>query len=88
MNKYYETMNEALDAVEVFCKANRAVVNEGFTLGSWRNRYASNHALYAGFTSREDFDLLTFRGKETRKRLHVVLYRMDSGRYELTNYIL
>jgi hypothetical protein len=37
-------------------------------------------------TKRYTFDL-TKDGKEQKKCLHVILYRMDSGWYELTHYI-
>lgn len=41
-----------------------------------------------GQTVSRSFELASYKGKATRKGAHVSLYRMESGRYELTNYIL
>lgn len=35
-----------------------------------------------------DFKLTTLKGIPTRKFFHVSIYRVSSGRYELTTYIL
>lgn len=41
-----------------------------------------------GQTVSKSFELVTLKGKATKKWAHISLYRMDSGRYELTSYIL
>ena len=41
-----------------------------------------------GQTFSKSYPLKTLRGKPTKKWAHMVIYRMESGRYELANYIL
>jgi hypothetical protein len=41
-----------------------------------------------GATVSEHIELATLKGRPTRKYAHAVVYRMESGRYELTFYIL
>lgn len=41
-----------------------------------------------GQTKRADLGLVGIKGRQTKKFFHVSVYRMDSGRYELTTYIL
>jgi hypothetical protein len=49
--------------------------------------FNAGHLPY-GATRSFHFELLTIRGKQTKKFFHVTIYRLDSGRYELTTYIL
>jgi len=46
-----------------------------------------DHLAY-GTTRRGDFKLETIKGKPTGKFFHATIYRISSGRYELTTYIL
>lgn len=41
-----------------------------------------------GQTVSRSFELVTIKGKSTKKWAHVTLYRMESGNYELTAYVL
>lgn len=41
-----------------------------------------------GHTKEAHGEIATIKGKGTRKWAHVSIYRMDSGRYELTLYVL
>lgn len=83
---YHETLNAALDAAERFACNQRAVINVGLDApDSWKSRFSS---LPYGNSHRKSFELLSYRGKETSKALHVSLYRLDSGRYELYCYVL
>jgi hypothetical protein len=41
-----------------------------------------------GQTKQAHAEIATIKGKKTRKFAHVSIYRMDSGTYELTLYIL
>lgn len=34
------------------------------------------------------YPLASFKGRGTKKYAHMTIYRMESGRYELVNYIL
>lgn len=47
-----------------------------------------NGGVSYGQTVSRSFELATLKGKPTRKFAHCVVYRMESGRYELTSYIL
>ena len=41
-----------------------------------------------GQTFSKSYPLKSYKGKPTKKWAHMVIYRMESGKYELTNYIL
>lgn len=49
---------------------------------------AFNGGVSYGQTVSKSFELVSLKGKKTKKWAHISLYRMESGRYELTNYIL
>lgn len=86
---YHETLAAALDAVERWAGENRAVINVGFAApDAWKERFSVGYCIYAGCSARESFELLSYKGKETRKWLHINLYRLESGLYELNCYIL
>jgi hypothetical protein len=59
------------------------------TAKGWIPQYPDNiwteHVSY-GTTVKYHIPMLTQRGNPARKWMHIVLYRMDSGRYELTVY--
>jgi len=40
-----------------------------------------------GETYRTQFEILTRKGKPSRSWFHIVIYRLESGNYELTTYI-
>lgn len=81
---YHNTLSEALDTVEKFCAASDAVPEPGWRL----DRYTTVGSVSYGQTSSENFRLESLKGKTTRKWLHVIIYRMETGRYELTVYFL
>jgi hypothetical protein len=37
-------------------------------------------------TSKEHFEIETIKGKKTKKWYHIIICRLDSGRYELVSY--
>jgi len=39
-------------------------------------------------TSKEHFEIETIKGKKTKKWYHVIIIRLDCGRYELVTYSL
>jgi len=80
---YFNTLAGALDAVEHFAFNAKAELDQ-----NWRARFDFNYCIYSGCTARETIEIISLRGKCTNKALHLSLYRMDSGRYELTSYIL
>jgi len=84
-NNYFETLGEALRAfvAQVFERGAVLAENE---LANVAEKF--NGGVSYGQSVSRSFELLTFKGKATRKGAHVSLYRMESGRYELTAYVL
>ena len=82
---YFETLGEAVRAfvAQTFDKGGVLVENEHAGVAD-----AFNGGVSYGQTVSRSFELLSFKGKPTRKGAHVSLYRMESGRYELTCYVL
>jgi hypothetical protein len=79
---YFETFAQAIDGATRRADASRALLARPADV--WN---LCQEPLNYGATRRESFELALLRDKPTRKFFHVVLYRMDSGRYELTTYI-
>ena len=80
---YFDTLAQTVDAAVAEADQRGAVLarpTEAWAL-------AQDH-LACGLYRRGDFQLAEFRGKPTKKYYHVVIYRLDSGRYELTAYVL
>lgn len=79
---YFDTLSQALQKVEERAKKDGFEIvdqeREFFLFGIGGIKY--------GETKRGRFDLEK-EGKLSRKKLHVQIYRMDSGRYELNQYI-
>ena len=76
---YFETQSSALN--EAFEKAQA----KGYTVNE-PNRIWTEHVSY-GTTVHYHLPLIkTSTGNPARKWLHISLYRMDSGKYELTYY--
>ena len=79
---YFDTLSQALDKVLEKATKNGYEIEdqerEFFLFGIGGIKY--------GETKRGSFNLLK-DGKITKKKLQVQIYRMDSGRYELNQYI-
>jgi len=79
---YFETLSQALDKIlEKATKQGYEIEDqerEFFLFGVGGIKY--------GETKKGSFNLLK-DGKPTKKKLQVQIYRMDSGRYELNQYI-
>jgi len=77
MDQYFPTMSQAID------KAKDEAAARGFQV-------VDNELLWEpvdyGKIKRRSLELVK-DGKTSRKMLHVSLYRMDSGRYELVSHI-
>lgn len=80
---YYETLASAVTAAQEDAQARAAVFTRPTDL--WA--LAQDHLGY-GETRSVNVELDTLKGKPTKKWFHVSIYRMDSGRYELTTYVL
>lgn len=80
---YHELLTLALQtaAAEAVCQGaiiDRNELDEAFATGG----------IPYGTTREAHLPIEFLKGKNTKKHFHVSIYRMDSGRYELTCYIL
>ncbi len=80
---YFDTLAGSVDGAEAAAANARAIFARPTDL--WN---LVQDPLNYGQTRTADIELLSLKGKPTRKYFHVVLWRLDSGRYELTTYIL
>ena len=83
MSDYFETLASAVDAIFSRAYADRCVFanpDDVFSVGRDHLAYEQNRT--------GDFALTAVKGKATRKYFHANIYRMHSGRYELTTYVL
>jgi hypothetical protein len=89
---YFPTLSDALKSVEEYIIKNQIQVDP--------NEHPSNEADQFGVrepfnfggipyekTREAHYKLAAFKGKPTKKYLHVSIYQMPSGSYELTRYI-
>lgn len=83
MKLYHETLGAALVTAIAYAAEAKAVINESELTDQF-----SNGGVSYGETRNGDVEIESLKGKGTRKWFHVVIYRMDSGTYELTCYIL
>ena len=90
---FFPRLDQALDAVEQYLDKNKAVVDDAeHPKEEQTDRHGIRKAfMYGGIPYEQNreahYKLLAFKGKLTRKYLHVIIYRMPSGSYELTRYI-
>lgn len=77
---YFDTQSAALTRVQ------EKVFRAGYEI-RYPDNIWSEHVNY-GTTVKYDFPLTLIRtGNEAKKWVHIQLYRMDSGKYELNFYI-
>jgi hypothetical protein len=79
MQTYFERLDQILDELAIRLRNAEAEVAEQVEL--------NEHIGYEQ-TYRRSFKLERLKGKATRKFFHVSIYRLSSGNYELTAYIL
>ena len=78
-SNYHETLASLVDDVQTnYLNLNNATSNE-FESHTWQ-------PVGYGETCHETFKLDSFKNKGTRRFLQVVIYRMESGKYELVCY--
>lgn len=92
IESYFDTMTQAVDAAQDDLDSADAVPMAGnaafMASPHWTQQiFDAGHLAY-GTTRAHHFELLTLKGKQTRKWFHVTLYRTDGGRYEMVSYIL
>ncbi len=81
---YHETLGKAVQHVIDTLNSNEIVLAEPERISE---PFQFDGIPYAG-TKESHAEIATIKGKNTKKYAHVSIYRMDSGRYELTLYIL
>jgi hypothetical protein len=87
---YFGTFSAAVDIIQSVLAAAQALPVHNGQNGqpNWDETIYSQGPVNYGQTIQVHLELKTLKSKPTRKFFHVSLYRMDSGRYELTSYIL
>ena len=84
---YFETLGAAV--LGAFAEA--AVAKALFSTLSDKNAYELEkleRPMTYGEVRTADFSIVQLRGRPTKKYFHVVITRLDSGRYELVTYVL
>ena len=89
---FYETLSDTLAGVEEFIEKNRIMVDPSEHPANEADKYGIRQPyMYGGIAYEQHKDahykLLQYKGKPTKKYLHLSIYRMPTGRYELTNYV-
>lgn len=79
---FYDRLDQVIDAVKADLSENDATFKQASSLE------LMNGPIAYGETHVWHFILETLKGKNTRKYLHVSVYRTESGRYELTHYYM
>lgn len=86
MENYFDTLSQALDAVTARCTAQGAQADAG-EWSSFMDKFCIGGVAY-GETKTATVRITVFKNKPTNRRaLTASIYRMESGRYELTAYI-
>jgi hypothetical protein len=82
-NIYFDTFSATLVATVERAAELKAVLLNPTDLGS-----LCEEPLNYGHTRSRGFALESYKGKLTKKFFQVVISRLDSGKYELTTYVL
>lgn len=85
-NCYFETLGAAIFAFAEYVREQFGEFERENPEGEIAAAF--NGGVSYGQTVSRSFELASLKGKKTKKWAHITLYRMESGRYELTNYIL
>ena len=89
----YQTLGKALEALESYVVSNGVQLDPSEHPTDAADPYGVREPfMYGGISyntsKKADYKLSLYKNKPTRKYLHVVIYRLDSGLYELNQYIL
>ena len=85
---YFETLSTALDAVRAYAESNGYTLDEDdiqFQFGTGGISYGQTKSSNINLLKNGQ-PILNKRGQEMNRAVHVSIYRMDSGTYELTVY--
>jgi hypothetical protein len=86
VSPFYETLAQTLDAVEAFMEKNQIVLDPQEHPEGVREPFQYGGIPYET-TKDAHYKIVSMKGKPTRKYLHLSIYRMPTGRYELTQYV-
>lgn len=81
-NSYFENFAGAIDGAMTAANKSRALLSKPSDLWSM-----CQEPLNYGQTRRASFPLDQYKERLTKKFFHVILCRMESGRYELVSYV-
>lgn len=81
---YHDTLSETVDEIGNRLTAAQIVLNTT----AWADKIFERGHIAYGHTHSFDFEIATLKDRKTRKWFHVVIVRLDSGRYELNTYTL
>lgn len=76
----FEKLSDVIAQVRKDLEIEQIVLCEDFVV-----RYCFGGIKY-NETSKEHFEIDTIKGKKTKKWYHIIICRLDSGRYELVSY--
>ena len=89
---FYETLSDAINACQLHLnEAQAELLLSGDRCGAechWSQQGALKEPVKYGETRRADFEIFTLKGKQSKKWFHISIYRAETGRYELTAYVL
>jgi hypothetical protein len=80
---YYETFAQAIDGAVAEADSKRVLLARPSDVWSM-----CQEPLYYTQTRQGHFEIELLKDRPTKKFFHVVIYRMNSGTYELVTYIL
>lgn len=91
-NSYFDTFSDAVDDVQRRLTEDQIELVFG-TINTPKDDHWTNQIFQTGPLNYENdrsfnFEILTLKGKPTRKWFHIQFHRLSSGRYELTTYTL
>lgn len=79
---YFETLAQALQA-----HIDNVHLQGGVFAENAAEMYCFFGPVHYGQTAQDHRELASLKGKPTRKWAHASIYRIESGRYELTSYL-
>jgi hypothetical protein len=83
-NGFFETLSSAVQGAMDAAESARAVLGNADVAREEMEREPINYNTHRGW----DFAIVELKGRKTRKYFHVVICRLDCGRYELVTYVL
>ena len=82
MSCYFETLSETLENFVETIQNDKGVFEDDLS-----DDLMFFPPVHYGQTVSKSFPLKSLKGKSTKKYAHLSIYRLETGRYELTSYI-